>query len=80
MVNAWYVIELLDVRTCFNDRYRGINHDPDIFPDPHTFRPERHLDPSETINVDVPGTRNEGQLKAHTSAAFLSKSDTYSIS
>ncbi|TFK67280.1 cytochrome P450 [Pluteus cervinus] len=40
----------------------GINHDPDIFPDPHEFRPERFLDPSETIDVVVPGTRNQGHV------------------
>lgn len=23
--------------------YRGITHDPELYPDPHTFKPERHM-------------------------------------
>ncbi|TFK64017.1 cytochrome P450 [Pluteus cervinus] len=38
----------------------AINNDPEMFPSPHEFRPERFLDPTETEEIVVPGTRNHG--------------------
>ncbi|TFK64021.1 cytochrome P450 [Pluteus cervinus] len=40
----------------------GINNDPQTFSSPHEFRPERFLDPSGTIDVVIPGTRNQGHV------------------
>ncbi|TFK64016.1 cytochrome P450 [Pluteus cervinus] len=40
----------------------GINRDPNTYPDPHEFRPERFLDPSGTTDIILPGTHNQGHV------------------
>lgn len=35
------------------DVFSAILHDPDVFPEPHVFRPERYLTSDGQINKDV---------------------------
>ena len=37
----------------FVDTRSAILHDPDVFPEPHVFRPERFLTSDGQINKDV---------------------------
>ncbi|KAI9433755.1 cytochrome P450 [Lactarius indigo] len=52
VVNAWYVVISVFQRSCLVRCVRAILHNPDLYPDPEAFIPERFLYEDETLRDD----------------------------
>ncbi|TFK80623.1 cytochrome P450 [Polyporus arcularius HHB13444] len=58
----WYEGYLIPKGTMIIPNIWGMTHDPEIFPAPETFCPERFLDETGTIDVAPPDTRGMGHV------------------
>jgi cytochrome P450 len=52
MANAWYVIISALQMSFLVRRIRAILHNPDLYPDPEAFKPERFLNEDGTLRDD----------------------------
>lgn len=52
VANAWYVIISVFRMSFFDRRVRAVLHNPDLYPDPEAFKPERHLNDDGTLRDD----------------------------
>ena len=52
MANAWYVIISVLRMLFLKRRVRAILHNPDLYPDPEAFKPERFLDEDGALQDD----------------------------
>ena len=58
----WYEGYLIPKGATVIPNVWGMNHDPDVYPDPDVFRPERFLDSTGTADVSPPDTHGLGHV------------------
>lgn len=61
LVNTWYASRLVFIPV-LKETIRGINRDPNYFPDYDEFRPERYMDQHGRLADPVANTHNQGHL------------------